>query len=260
MKSPFPGMDPYLEDYWSDVHSRLATYSCDYLNRQMPRGMRARIQESIAVESDDRDPVTYFPDVTVSHLSSPFTPGTAFKQSPTSSALIVRLRPDPEIFRSVRIETASGNKLVTAIEFLSPSNKHGDANRESYKRKRNDILASSASTVEIDLLRAGPNVTAVSLKQVKLKYRKNRKAVVVRGWDQTWAEVYFMTMRQALPKINIPLRKEDADIVLDLQSILDQVYENGLYDTIDYTCPLENELMPQDEAWVDELLKNAKKR
>lgn len=31
MKSPFPGMDPYLETRWGDVHSRLNIYASDTL-------------------------------------------------------------------------------------------------------------------------------------------------------------------------------------------------------------------------------------
>ena len=32
-KSPFPGMDPYLEQFWRDVHHALITYSRDQLQR-----------------------------------------------------------------------------------------------------------------------------------------------------------------------------------------------------------------------------------
>ena len=36
MRSPFPGMDPYLEQFWGDVHHRLITYTCDALQRHLP--------------------------------------------------------------------------------------------------------------------------------------------------------------------------------------------------------------------------------
>lgn len=35
MKSPFPGMDPYLEAHWRDVHTRLIVYASDQLRSQM---------------------------------------------------------------------------------------------------------------------------------------------------------------------------------------------------------------------------------
>src|SRR4051812_41113032 len=68
MKSPFPGMDPYLEPHWGDVHSRLATIGSAALNRNLPVGIRARVHESIGVEVDDPwddEVVTYYPDVAV---------------------------------------------------------------------------------------------------------------------------------------------------------------------------------------------------
>ena len=36
MASPFPGMDPYLERFWGDVHSRLVTYACDQIQERLP--------------------------------------------------------------------------------------------------------------------------------------------------------------------------------------------------------------------------------
>ena len=37
MKSPFPGMDPYLEPHWPDVHTKVVTYAADELNTRLPR-------------------------------------------------------------------------------------------------------------------------------------------------------------------------------------------------------------------------------
>ncbi len=37
MLSPFPGMDPYFEHHWRDVHHRLVTYSCDQIQTQLRR-------------------------------------------------------------------------------------------------------------------------------------------------------------------------------------------------------------------------------
>ena len=40
MKSPFPGMDPYLEQHWGDVHQAFVTYLRDSLQPQLPGGLR----------------------------------------------------------------------------------------------------------------------------------------------------------------------------------------------------------------------------
>jgi len=45
MKSPFPGMDPYLEDHWLDVHAGLAVFTRDQLRTQMPSGLIVRVEE-----------------------------------------------------------------------------------------------------------------------------------------------------------------------------------------------------------------------
>ena len=36
MKSPFPGMDPFLERHWEDVHTRLIGYIADALQPHQP--------------------------------------------------------------------------------------------------------------------------------------------------------------------------------------------------------------------------------
>jgi hypothetical protein len=59
MKSPFPGMDPYLEQHWGDVHHNLITFAQGMLNEHLPRDLRARVQERVLVElpAEDREPV-----------------------------------------------------------------------------------------------------------------------------------------------------------------------------------------------------------
>ena len=53
MKSPFPGMDPYLESHWGDLHTTLMVYARNQLNAQLPDDLQARVEESLAVMEDD---------------------------------------------------------------------------------------------------------------------------------------------------------------------------------------------------------------
>jgi len=46
-------------------------------------------------------------------------------------------------------------ELVTLMEVLSPANKLYGPGRNAYLRKREDVLGSRTSLIEIDLLRAG---------------------------------------------------------------------------------------------------------
>ena len=64
MPSPFPGMDPYLEKHWGDVHTRLITYASDHLQKVLPRDLRARVEERLVVTGIGR-PRPIFPDVRV---------------------------------------------------------------------------------------------------------------------------------------------------------------------------------------------------
>ena len=51
MRSPFPGMDPYLEQSWGDVHCRMIVYSCDSIQKQLPGDLVARVNERESFET-----------------------------------------------------------------------------------------------------------------------------------------------------------------------------------------------------------------
>src|SRR5262249_45102023 len=65
MASPFPGMDPYLERHWGDVHHSLITYVRDHLQRMLPKDLRARVEERVFVESPEDGYRAIIPDVRV---------------------------------------------------------------------------------------------------------------------------------------------------------------------------------------------------
>ena len=57
MPSPFPGMDPFLEDpgLWPDVHHGLISVAQELLNAQLRPKYHVRIEERVYV-SDEDDP------------------------------------------------------------------------------------------------------------------------------------------------------------------------------------------------------------
>lgn len=68
-------------------------------------------------------------------------------------------------------------------------------------------------------------------------------------------------LRDRLPTLNVPLRREDAFAQLDLQRLLDDAYLNGRYDrTLRYDRPCEPPLEGADAAWADDLLRAAGRR
>jgi hypothetical protein len=265
MTSPFPGMDPYLEAHWGDVHTSLATYTRDQLQKQLPRELRARIEEQVLVEDEDEEdsPVARWkPDARVVERNPDNHPG-AKKESSVALAepLIVEWIVDPLVQRSVRIiDSTDNSRLVTAIEFLSPANKIGRKGRDAYRRKQRDYLDGGVSLVEIDLGRKGDYVLAAPKKQIPSDLLEPYRICVSRGWQPGHAEFYRIPLRLPLPTIRIPLRERDADVTLELQAIIMAAYESGGYDDIDYTQDPDPPLSPDDAAWADLVLREKGKR
>ena len=252
MKSPFPGMDPYLESRWGDVHTSLMTYTRNQIQGQLPGDLRARVDEQILVEDEDSDnrPQRWRPDVrVVERPNGAPRPGTPLSGVTVAEPMIVEFDEEPEIHRTVNIiDTKSGNRLVTAIEILSPTNKIDPVVRRSYRRKQRELRAGGVSLVEIDLIRAGgylsiPTVNSPS--ENGYQYR----ACVFRGWNPGQAEVFHLPLRERLPAIRVPLRPTDSDVVLDLQALIDSAYVDGGYDDISYGEEPDPHLSLADAAW-----------
>src|SRR5205823_4597590 len=125
MLSPFPGMDPYLEDPigWPDLHQGFITALRTELNRVLPPQYRARMGERLYVVQPDR---SIFPDVMV--VERPASPpardhggGTAVAVASDPPWVITAL---PAEFREVFVEIVSvrgAHRLVAVVEVLSPT-------------------------------------------------------------------------------------------------------------------------------------------
>ena len=64
-----------------------------------------------------------------------------------------------------------------------------------------------------------------------------------------------MFLRESLPVISVPLRKTDAEVRLDLQTLVDQCYRNGGYERLNYEREPDPPLDPDDAKWADALLR-----
>ena len=92
------------------------------------------------------------------------------------------------------IDRESGNRVVTVIEFLSPSNKSPGPNREQYLRKQQEVCSSGANLVEIDLNRLGIHTLAFPLAHRKPEGRTAYMGCVRRVTRRDKAEVYLMPL------------------------------------------------------------------
>lgn len=257
MESPFPGMDPYLEQYWRDVHHRLVTYACDELQPRLPDQLRARVEERVFVESEEGMDRSLYPDVHVVERAGPQQPAVAVESDVAlGEPLVVQVDDEPISQGYIEIiDASSGNRVVTMIEFLSPSNKAPGEGQDLYLQKRREAKAAGVSLVEIDLTRTGRRILALPPERIPPSHRTTYQVCVGRGWKPRRVEVYRAPLAERLPVIRVPLRETDADAPLDLQTLIDQCYRNGRYDDLNYKADPNPPLDPSDAAWADELLR-----
>ncbi|MGZ3488034.1 MAG: DUF4058 family protein [Isosphaeraceae bacterium] len=258
MRSPFPGMDPYLEQFWGDVHHRLITYTCDALQRHLPGDLLARMGERVFVEPAEGQGRNIVPDVRVVERGRPQERGIGTGNGvAVAEPLVIHLdqsEPVRQGFIEI-IDIKSGRRVVTVIEVLSPSNKISGPGRDLYVKKQEELRAGGVSLVEIDLLRAGTRVLSVPFDRIPEGHRSAYAVCARRGWKPFEIEYYRIPLRERLPAIPIPLRRDDRDVALDLQSLIDQCYEFGRYsDDIDYREEPDPPLGGDDARWAEALL------
>jgi hypothetical protein len=160
----------------------------------------------------------------------------------------------------IEIRERDGGRVVTVIEFLSPANKAGGEGTRVYRAKQSQILHSDTSLVEIDLVRAGQRVLAVPEHHFPPEWRTASQACIVRSWQRPKYETYGFPLRMPLPALAIPLRPHEKAVPLDLQTLLNQCYQKGRYDTLDYSASPIPPLSRDDVEWADSLLKTAGRR
>lgn len=255
MPSPFPGMDPYLEDpaLWPDVHHRLISVSSELLLAQLRPRYFVQIDERLYV-ANDRDPARdlIIPDLRIREVGPPAQHRPA--QGTGGGAAVaepgIELAVDFEIRESrIEILDLQLNRVVTVIEFLSPANKvSGSAGKKSYDEKREEVLASEANLVEIDLLRGGSRLVGVPHDYLAQVWRWAGER------HRRW--VWPMNLRERLKTVPVPVRRDDPDAVLDLQAVLDLAYDRAGYDLrVDYSRPARAALYGEDQIWADNLLR-----
>lgn len=149
-------------------------------------------------------------------------------------------------------DAESGHRVVTVIEILSPSNKREDGEgAAAYRAKQAESLKSDVNLVEIDLLRGGRHTVAVPAPALKKHRPFHYLAVIRRASRPRRREVYPIRLQSKLPRLPIPLVPPDADVVVDLQSLVERAWKCGAYGrTIDYAAPPEPPFAAEDEAWL----------
>ncbi len=252
MPSPFPGMDPYLEGTeWTSVHIELSSELARQLAPQVsPKYIVRPARRFVTETSDDVSIATrdIYPDVgLVAEQTGDAGAAGGAGSAPLQLTTII---PEQAPQVTVEIRDATQRTLVTAIEVLSITNKRGDGFQE-YLEKRARLLRSSAHLLEINLLRRG--------RRVPIREPLPEAAYFVflsRAERRPMIEVWPVQLSAGLPVVPVPLLPGDADVQLDLQAALNNLYDALRYDlSLDYSRPPEIPLGEADAGWAAEVLR-----
>ena len=227
MGSPFPGMDPYLEDekLWPEFHHQFITCLYQILLPGLVDRYRSRVGQRHYV---------------------------------TEQALFTSILREEHHEEYIEIRQRNDSRLVTLVEAVTPTNKTSPVGRQAYLDKRREAKNTGASLVEIDLVLQG---------QPTLEYSRDGlpdwdyAVTVTRSTQPERYEIYTATLQKRLPRFRLPLAAYDRDTVLDLQAAFTRCFEQGGFAAkIDYhrepPAPLEDE----DRQWLNDLLKQHKLR
>src|SRR5436190_12416981 len=119
MPSPFPGMDPFLEDekIWPTFQHHLVACLYQTLLPGLVDRYRARVGQ---------------------------------RRYATEQALFTSVLRDEHEEEFIEVRQRNDSKLITLVDVVSPTNKTTDAGRQAYLAKRKEAKSSGASLVEID--------------------------------------------------------------------------------------------------------------
>jgi hypothetical protein len=256
MDSPFPGMNPYLEEpsFWPDVHHELIAAIREQIQDQLSAAYRAVITPYVAFESIEITPTRRFvPDVAVLERASLPSAGSsaAVAEAPMTLPAFMTV---PVEYARIEIRSVRDQVLITAIELLSPANKRmgQDGGAHAYEQKRQEIFFSTAHLLELDLLRAGqrPQVARPlpAAPYFIFLSRMQRRPNI---------EIWPVSLRTPFPVVPVPLRHPEPPVALDLNPVIHAAYRRARYDLeIDYNAPPPApELPPDDAVWLDALLR-----
>jgi len=245
-------MNPYIEQdaYWQDFHLEFLPAIRERLVAQVRPKYIVLLDEHIYVHELPRDPRRFVGRADVS-VAAPPRPraeeavGVGILEAPVQVQIPVQ---DVRRIPFLEIRDRQGRELIAVLEMLSPANKHGGPDREQYLAKRGRLLKSSAHFVEIDLLRGGRPMP------LRDRPRCDYSVLVSTATARPSAGFWPIRLRQRLPAIPIPLGPQDSNARIDLQEILDHVYDATGYEDFIYAGRPEPPLSSRDAAWARKFL------
>ena len=258
MPSPFPGMDPWLEapGVFPSVHGSLMYRIRDALNQLLPAHYLATTDRLVWVDPEqtrEPDVGTFGPDDRPEGSVS----GEPFADAGMVAILSERVL-EPWEQPYLEILSAEGDRLVTALEILSPVNKTaGNAGRAAYQQKHEEFRLGNVNVVEIDLLRGGTHTTAAPLAQLRRVlpgFDYHLCTTVVGRPLRHFVKPFRVT--DPLPPLVVPLDPGVPPVRTELQPLFDQIYDAGRYERLAKYATRQPDppLTAEQRAWADGLL------
>ena len=249
MPSPFPGMNPFLEQpsVWRDFHtSFLVTLRSVLVPRVRPK-CHVELEESIFIDPTGDDPRLF----AVADTAVADTALGEYRPSATATATVVAAPVTVTVpgvtkkkMRRLVVRDSKSQEVVTAIELLSPSNKAAGADRDKYLEKRVEVLTSGANFVELDLLRGGQRMP------IRPRAECDYYVLVSWAWQRPEMGLWPLKVRELLPAIPIPLRKGEPEPLIELKAVLDRTYDEAGYEDRIYSAPPDPPLSTADADWA----------
>ena len=238
-------MDPYLESgLWTGFHTKLIAAIDSELNRLLPDRFVAdcEVRQELTVvdrsspgetfgESASR---TIRPDVYVADRGERFDASTPVAL--IDDAIEIEWEAEPVDVPYVVLIDCENQRVVTEIELLSPSNKAAGPNRDAFLQKKQTLLMSDVSFVEIDLLIRGARAVDPPERAAEV-YRVSKERPYVVSVYPAWIRsprvrslCDLRRLDERLPTVAVPLVEDTPPVPLDLQSALTNVYDASRYD------------------------------
>jgi Protein of unknown function (DUF4058) len=265
MLSPFPGMNPYLEQpsFWSSFHNRFMVAIANAIEPQLSDRYYVDVETRTYQSNEAGDEILIgIPDAVVFSAEAGKANASEFLDSAESdSSIALQEPPTPEPVRVptpieireryLEIREVGSDAVITVMELLSPKNKQAGEGRNAYEQKRRSVLGSSTHLIELDLLRGGRQMEILGTPKTA-PYR----ILISRSHQRPDAELYRIALQQPLPNIWVPLKPDEPEVIAPLQNAFQQVFREARYGTrIDYSQPPPPPALSKiDQAWLDERL------
>jgi hypothetical protein len=257
MASPFPGMNPYLEqeDVWHDFHQKFIPALAAALVPQLRPAYIVKVDTHVYVHEPPAGerhfagrPDVYLAEAAPSAEDASGTGATAGTLTRAPAYARVPVPADVVQESYIEIRDRESRRVVTVIELLSPSNKDRGNDFEQYAAKRRELLAGDVHLIEIDLLRGGTRMAFEDLPGC------DYYVMVSRAAERPRVALWPLLLRDRLPKIPVPVRAPHPDALVDLQDLLNRTYDEAGYEDYVYQGAPHPPLHPSIAEWAKQFV------